>query len=170
MLRHLLALACMHNPTGAQHAQHLPYFDTNLIVMEMENFSVAADSAWVSQPWLQNRFAASVADTYLSRRAYLHGPANISASSSATMSFDLSEAEAGCYDVLLRYESAFNFETPVHVSITKALQPGTPSPPPLFERIYGQRNSLKVFPFGSARLGPFGNGTGSWPSVWPACT
>lgn len=160
VLRHLLALACTHNPTAAQHAQHLPYFDTNLIVMEMENFSVAADSAWVTQPWLQNRFAASVADTYLSRRAYLHGPANISASSSATMTFDLSEAEAGCYDVLLRYESAFNFETPVHVSITKALQPGTPSPSPLFERIYGQRNSLKVFPFGSARLGPFGNGTG----------
>ena len=93
-------------PSSAQHAQHLPYFESNLIVMEMENFSFAASSQWSVRPWLQSRFAASVADTYLSRRAFLHGLANISASSSATMNFDLSADEAGCYDVLLRYESA----------------------------------------------------------------
>ena len=155
-------LGILHSPppSSAQHAQHLPYFESNLIVMEMENFSLAAASQWSVRPWLQSRFAASVADTYLSRRAFLHGPANISASSSATMNFDLSADEAGCYDVLLRYESAFNFETPVHLSIAKAGQPGAPPPPPLFERIYGQRHSLKVFPFGSARIGPFANGTG----------
>ena len=30
----------------------------------------------------------------------------------------------------------------------------------LFSRVYGQRHSLKVYPFG-ARLGPFKNGTGA---------
>jgi hypothetical protein len=155
----LLALCQLPATTHTQHAQHLPYFGSNLIVMELENFTTAADAAgWSARPWLTsaNRFAASVADTYLSRRAYLHGPANVTASATATMSFELSADEAGCYDVLLRYESAFNFETPVRLSIAKS---GTAAP--VFERIYGQRHSLKVFPFGAARLGPTGNGTGA---------
>eukprot|EP01045_Picozoa_sp_COSAG04_P035389 COSAG04_NODE_8150_length_1016_cov_0.923664_1_plen_278_part_01 len=152
-------------PAAAQHAQHLPYFDTNLIVMEAENFTLSsgdevgarAPSGWEAREWLHsaNRFAASVADTYLSRRAYLHGPASADKSASATMDFELSAAEAGTYDVLLRYEAAFMFETPVHLSIAAAS-----SSAPLFERIYGQRHSLKVYPFASARLGPYGNGTG----------
>ena len=64
-------------PAAAQHAQHLPYFDTNLIVMEAENFTLSsgdevgarAPSGWEAREWLHsaNRFAASVADTYLSR-------------------------------------------------------------------------------------------------------
>ena len=91
-------------PAAAQHAQHLPYFDTNLIVMEAENFTLSsgdevgerAPSGWEAREWLHsaNRFAASVADTYLSRRAYLHGPAPVDKSASATMDFELSAAVA----------------------------------------------------------------------------
>ena len=160
-------------PAAAQHAQHLPYFDTNLIVMEAENFTLSsgdevgarAPSGWEAREWLHsaNRFAASVADTYLSRRAYLHGPASADKSASATMDFELSAAEAGTYDVLLRYEAAFMFETPVHLSIAAASSSSAGAEraaAPLFERIYGQRHSLKVYPFASARLGPYGNGTG----------
>ena len=155
-------------PAVTQHAQHLPYFGTNLIVMEAENFTVAPPSAdtdtWSARPWLlsANRFAASVADTYLSRRAYLHGPANVSVSASATMAFELSAEEAGTYEVLLRYEAAYNFETPVRLTIGRTAGAGSNlAAAPLFERIYGQRHSLKVYPFGSARIGPYGNGTGN---------
>ena len=127
-----------------------------MIVMECENFTVS--SGFEPRPWLHsaNRFAASVADTYLSRRAYLHAPANAtSVDAVATMDFEIKGGEAGIYEALLRYESAFKFETPVHLTISaKGAQQ------PLFSRIYGQRNTLKVFPFGSARLGPYGNGTG----------
>ena len=99
---------------GAQHAQHLPYFDTNLIVMEAENFttstSIALDAAsgsWEAKEWMvsNNRFAASVADTYLSRRAYLQATAEMSCGVAATMAFSIDAAEAGEYQALLRCDA-----------------------------------------------------------------
>eukprot|EP01050_Picozoa_sp_SAG11_P022345 SAG11_NODE_4204_length_2015_cov_1.736952_2_plen_308_part_00 len=172
-LRTLLHLAifaaCSYQNTVAQHAQHLPYFHTNLIVMEAENFT-ASDTGWKAMPWMlsNNRFAASVADTYLSRRAYLRGDANMTTGVISTMEFEIEDDEAGDYQALLRYEAAYNFETPVQLSIAEAPLPrptSSVSPRTLgklvFNRTYGQRHSLKVYPFAAARLGPYLNGTGS---------
>ena len=142
---------------AAQHAQHLPYFNTNLIVMEAENFTAvtsSSSSSWEAKPWMlsANRFAASVADTYLSRRAYLQGAAKMGAGASATMEFEVEPGEEGDYQVLLRYEAAFHFETPVHLSIAQqgARTPSLAASPwagkLVFNRTYGQRHSLKVKP------------------------
>jgi hypothetical protein len=150
----------------AGHAQHLKYFHQNIIVMEAENFTSAGKSGgWESKPWMlsANRFASSVADTYLSRRAYLQGRLDLGAAATASMDFEVATDEAGTFEVLLRYEAAFRFETPVLLTIAalRGADTGAGAAPPLFSRVYGQRSSLKVYPFGGARLGPFGNGTGA---------
>ena len=69
--------------------------------MEAENFTASAGSqaGWVPKPWMlsNNRFAASVADTYLSRRAYLRGDADMEDGLTATMEFEIEQDEAGDY-------------------------------------------------------------------------
>ena len=58
------------------HSQLIPYFDATMTVVEAENFS--STTGWEPREWAHspNYFAASLADTFLSRRAYLHAPAN----------------------------------------------------------------------------------------------
>ena len=117
-----------------------------LIAMEAENFTVAPKSSWVAGDWghAPTRYAATIANTFMSRRSCLHAPANVSDESSATMAFSVQKA--GSYSVLLRYEAAYLFETPFHVEILNAQKSA------VFTKTYGLRQSLKVQGFGKARL------------------
>ena len=126
-----------------------------MIAMEAENFTVAGlGNSWLTGDWGHSptRFAATVANTFMSRRACLHAPANVSAESVATMLFTVSKA--GAYNVLLRYEAAYLFETPFKVEILTG-------PTVTFSQTYGLRHSLKVQAFGKARLGSQEGGQGS---------
>eukprot|EP01045_Picozoa_sp_COSAG04_P040729 COSAG04_NODE_12035_length_674_cov_1.446957_1_plen_200_part_01 len=126
--------------------QAIPYFDGTLIAMEAENFTVAPKSSWVAGDWghAPTRYAATIANTFMSRRSCLHAPANVSDESSATMAFSVQKA--GSYSVLLRYEAAYLFETPFRVEILNAQKSA------VFTKTYGLRQSLKVQGFGKARL------------------
>ena len=104
-----------------------------------------AQGEFVSGDWghAPTRYAATIANTFMSRRSCLHAPANVSSTSSASMAFAVSKA--GAYNVLLRYESAYLFETPFQIQIRSGVTP-------VFTKTYGLRHSLKVQGFGKARL------------------
>ena len=114
--------------------------------IEAENMTVAKGD-WLAGDWghAPTRFAATVANTFMSRRSCLHAPATVGAESVATANFKV--ATAASYNVLLRYEAAYLFETPVLLEI----RPSSGGRP-VFSKIYGLRHSLKVQGFGKARL------------------
>jgi hypothetical protein len=83
-------------PPIAGDSQLIPYFnDAPMIVMEAENFTVTPAAAgappneWVAGDWGHSatRFAATIANTFASRRSLLHAPASVNSSSIATMPF-----------------------------------------------------------------------------------
>lgn len=134
--------------------QYLSYFDDPpMIAMEAENFTLQSlpkvHNEFVSGDWghAPTRYAATIANTFMSRRSCLHAPANVSNTSVATMLFSV--AKAATYNVLLRYESAYLFETPFLVEI---LTGTAATSTVVYSKIYGERHSLKVQGFGKARL------------------
>jgi hypothetical protein len=114
--------------------------------IEAENMSVTKGD-WLAGDWghAPTRFAATVANTFMSRRSCLHAPAAVGAESAATATFKISEAAS--YNVLLRYEQAYLFETPVSLEIAPSSGGAA-----VFQRTYGMRHSLKVQAFGKARM------------------
>ena len=102
---------------------------------------------WLAGDWGQapTRFAATVANTFMSRRSCLHAPAGVGAESVATATFKVSKDAS--YNVLLRYEAAYHFETPVSLEISPSSGGAA-----VFHRTYGMRQSLKVQAFGKARM------------------
>lgn len=102
--------------------------------------------AWEPLEWAlsDNYFAATLADTFLSRRAYLRAPANASTESVATASMFVAKTDN--YHVLLRYEAVYRFETPFKVTVSQGGQV-------VMQAVYGWRSNLKVWPFGGNRMG-----------------
>lgn len=96
-------------------------------------------------------FAATVANTFHSRRGYLNAPADASPSDKASAVFVV--AEDGDYSVLVRYEHGYRFNAAFKVVITS-----TAASKVLFTRDYGWREGLKLWAFASARNGPDGKG------------
>ena len=127
--------------------------DPPMIAIEAENMTKVSGE-WLTGDWghAPTRFAATVANTFASRRAVLHAPAGVGAESVASSTFRVSVA--GSYHVLLRYEAAYLFETPVKLEIhaSSASSAAQPNAAPVFSRTYGERHSLKVQGFGKARL------------------
>src|SRR5438309_348130 len=50
-----------------------PASDTTIIA-EAEEFQVAGKGGWQARPWGENYFAATLANTFLSRKAFLGAP------------------------------------------------------------------------------------------------
>jgi hypothetical protein len=127
--------------------------DPPMIAIEAENMTKVSGE-WLTGDWghAPTRFAATVANTFASRRAVLHAPAGVGAESVASSTFRVSVA--GSYHVLLRYEAAYLFETPVKLEIraSSTSSAAQPNAAPVFSRTYGERHSLKVQGFGKARL------------------
>ena len=128
-------------------SQQVPYFGTTMVHIEAENFTAAPGSAWRAAAWGGDvgYFAATVADTFHSRRAFLHAPAASAAGAVATAEFSVTRA--GTYSVLARYETGFRFQQPFTLEIAR--KPAEPEAgAPLFSRAYGHREAPKVQPFG----------------------
>jgi len=104
---------------------------------EAEEFKVDG-GGWEAQPWGMNYYAATFANTFLSRKAFLGAPEQCA---ETTAGIDINVHEAKQYLVLVRYEAAYRFETQFRVIIT---QDGTE----VFNRLYGARNNVKIWPFG----------------------
>lgn len=110
-------------PTNAP-AQYIPYFDDPPMIacvsrlsrrwalasqrspflrsIEAENMTVTKGD-WLAGDWghAPTRYAATVANTFMSRRSCLHAPSTVGSESAATATFKV--AAAASYNVLLRY-------------------------------------------------------------------
>jgi hypothetical protein len=108
-----------------------------LLLCEAEEFTVEAPG-WTAKPWGENAYAATFANTFLSRRAFLGAPA---AGPTARARIAIAVKDAGRYLVLARYEAAYRFETRFRVQIEQGGRP-------VFDRVYGARDNTKVWAFG----------------------
>lgn len=74
---------------------------------------------WTALDWAysDNYYAATIADTFLSRRSYLRAPANVTSTSIASATMAIPQADE--YSVMMRYEATYRFETPFEVTITQ---------------------------------------------------
>ena len=110
----MLALAvatagCAAAVPGADISQVVPYFSQSMVHVEAEDFTPAVGAAWSPKKWGDDGgfFASTVANTFHSRRGYLHAPANSSSETVATATITV--PTAGSYTVLARYEQGYRY-------------------------------------------------------------
>jgi hypothetical protein len=107
-----------------------------LIVCEGEEFQVRS-AGWEAKPFGTNYYAATLANTFLSRQAYLGAPEQCE-KSVAEIAVEI--PAAGQYLALARYEAAYRFETQFRVQVEQEGQLA-------LDRLYGARNNLKIWAF-----------------------
>ena len=111
-----------------------PLPDGNLLI-EAEEFRPANDT-WEAKRWGENYYAATFANSFLSRKAFLG--ADEQTEGEATIQVRI--PKAGRYLVLARYEAAYRFETQFRVRVE---QNGRR----VLDRLYGARKNLKIWAF-----------------------
>jgi hypothetical protein len=129
---------------AAEPSQSVPYFGTAYYVIEAENFTASGGGGWAPKTWGKdpNYFASTNYNTFMSRRAYLHGPASAT-SGNATATVNI--AGAGAYAVLVRYEGLATHDAAFRISIEQAGQVK-------YERVYGRLTNWKMWSFTGSRL------------------
>lgn len=107
---------------------------------EAEEFQIATPglNTWRAGYWGRNYYAATFANTFLSRKAFLGAPEQCP-ETRASVTVEI--VEPGRYLVLARYEAAYRFETQFRVKIEQAAATK-------FDRLYGARDNLKIWAFG----------------------
>ncbi len=111
-----------------------------LYVCEAEEFRVrdAAGNGWSAKRFGENYYAATFANTFLSRKAFLAAPEQCERT---VAELPVHIEQAGRYLVLVRYEAAYRFETQFRVEILQDNRV-------VFTRLYGARDHVKIWPFG----------------------
>ncbi len=104
---------------------------------EAEEFTVEKPG-WQARPWGENYFAATFANTFLSRKGFLGAPEQ---GDETVASITADVKEAGRYLVLVRYEAPYRFETQFRVRVEQGRKTA-------LDRLYGSRDNLKVWAFG----------------------
>lgn len=107
---------------------------------EAEEFQVTKPqgaTGWKARPWGENYYAATFANTFLSRKAFLGAPENCE---ETTATINVNVTKAGRYLVLVRYEAAYRFETQFKVKVEQ----GGRTP---LDRLYGARSNIKIWAF-----------------------
>jgi len=112
------------------------------IICEAEDFRVLR-GGWKRQRYGENYYVGTFADTFLSRKAFLGAPEQCKPS---TASLRVEIPARGRYLALVRYEAAYRFETQFRLVIE---QSGSKK----FDRLYGARDNIKIWPFGSVMPG-----------------
>ena len=110
------------------------------IFCEAEEFTVEKPG-WQARPWGENYYAATFANTFLSRKAFLGAPEDCD---ETVATIRVNVGEAGRYLVLVRYEAVYRFQTQFRVKVE---QEGRVR----MDRLYGARDNLKIWAF-SKRL------------------
>jgi len=112
-----------------------------LYICEAEEFQVTAPPAgktgWAAKRWGENYYAATFANTFLSRKAFLGAPEQCD---DAAASINVDIKQAGRYLVLVRYEAVYRFQTQFRVQMEQGGRR-------VFDRRYGARNNLKIWAF-----------------------
>lgn len=103
---------------------------------EAEEFTVEKPG-WQARPWGENYFAATFANTFLSRKAFLGAPEQCD---ETIASITAEVKEAGRYLVLVRYEAPYRFETQFKVRVEQGRKTA-------LDRLYGSRDNLKIWAF-----------------------
>jgi len=114
----------------------LPLNDTTIIA-EAEEFQVATPG-WQARPFGTNYYAATFANAFLSRQAYLGAPEQCEPT---TATITVQVPKAGRYLALVRYEAAHRFETQFSLQIEQAGKVK-------LDRLYGALANVKVWAFG----------------------
>jgi hypothetical protein len=107
------------------------------VIAEAEEFQPAGEGGWQAKPFGTNYYAATFANCFLSRKAYLGAPEQCP-QSAATI--EVQVPKAGRYLVLVRYEACYRFETQFHVQVE---QKGKKK----FDRLYGSRDYPRIWAF-----------------------
>jgi hypothetical protein len=107
------------------------------VIAEAEEFRVDRPGGWKARPWGENYFVATFANSFLSRKAFLGAPEQCGES---VATIEVQVPKAGRYLVLARYESVYRFETQFRIRVEQ-------NGKPLFDRLYGARDNLKIWAF-----------------------
>jgi len=110
--------------------------DPTYIFKEAEDFEVVKGD-WEAKPWGTNYYAATFANSFLSRMAYLGSPEQ-GVAAEAVAEIDVPVADT--YMVLARYEAAYRFETQFGIKIEQNGEV-------VFDTLYGARENPKVWFF-----------------------
>lgn len=107
------------------------------IVAEAESFVPDKEApGWKAGQWGENMYAATIANTFLSRKAFL-GASETAQGAIATQ--EINVPTAGEYLALVRYEAASGFQTQFKLRVE---QHGK-----VWERLYGARENIKIWAF-----------------------
>jgi len=104
---------------------------------EAEEFKVTKPG-WEAQPWGANYYAATFANCFLSRKAFL-GASEQADGATATQTVDIKQA--GKYLVMARYEACYRFETQFTIKVEQGGRT-------VFNKLYGARDNVKIWAFG----------------------
>src|SRR5262245_55149307 len=80
----------------------------SVLIAEAEEFDIA-EPGWKSLPFGTNYYAATFANSFLSRKGYLGAPEQLE--KPALAGIEVQIPKAGKYLALVRYEAAYRFET-----------------------------------------------------------
>jgi hypothetical protein len=108
------------------------------VICEAEEFRVQKPG-WLAKPFGTNYYAATLANCFLSRKAYLGAPEQCEETVAV---IDAQVPKAGRYLTLVRYESCYRFETRFRLKIE---QQGKVR----LDRVYGARDNVKIWAFGN---------------------
>jgi hypothetical protein len=89
-----------------------PLSDTS-VVCEAEEFRVTSPG-WRARKWGENYYAATLANTFLSRKAFLGAPEQCERT---TATITARVPKAGRYLALVRYEAVYRFETQFRLKV-----------------------------------------------------
>lgn len=106
------------------------------VFAEAEEFEVTAGD-WEARDWGTNYYAASFANSFLSRQRYLGGPEQGPPSEAVR---EVVIPQDGVYYVCVRYEAAYNFETQFGLRIEQGGKE-------VFKRVYGAMANPKLWAF-----------------------
>lgn len=109
--------------------------DTTLLC-EAEEFQPQG-KGWHAQPFGTNYYAATFANSFLSRKAYLGAAAQCD---TAAATLEVEVPKAGKYLALVRYEAAYRFETQFKLVVEQ-------NGKKLLDRLYGSRDNLRIWAF-----------------------
>ena len=113
-----------------------PAPDGNLY-LEAEEFQLSGTGGWKAKKWGENYYAATFANSFLSRKGFLGAPEQ---SDNAVATIQANIKEAGKYLMLCRYEAAYRFETQFRIEVEQ-------NGKKIFNRRYGARENIKIWAF-----------------------
>lgn len=117
--------------------QAVPPVSDTTIIAEAEEFTVKAPG-WQAKAFGTNYHAATFANCFLSRQAYLGAPEQCD---KTVATIEVEVPKAGKYLALVRYEACYRFETQFRLQVE---QDGKNK----LDRPYGARDNVKIWAFG----------------------